>query len=68
MIYRNLNDLMERVADIDSLSNVERDSLRALLRVYWDAYYHPPTGVVGVGIVSYAESALVAYQLKGATK
>lgn len=68
MICKNLDDLMDRVMEIDSLSETERNYLRAMLNAYWSAYHNPPAGVVGVGAVSYAESALISFQLNEATK
>lgn len=42
--------------------------LGILVNIYFDALYNPPVGIVGVGAITYAESALVAYQLERLTQ
>jgi hypothetical protein len=40
------------------------EKLNKLFKVYFDAERNPPFGVIGVGCITYAEDALIAYQLK----
>jgi len=63
MIYTDMESLLKVAAqiaadDIDSLYK-----LKDLICVYFDALDNPPQGVIGVGAVTYAEQALIDYQL-----
>lgn len=40
----------------------EMGNLCRLLRVYFDAEWNPPDGVIGVGVISYAERKLLEAQ------
>ena len=44
-----------------ALDQIER--FRRLLRIYMDASQNPPDGVIGVGIITHAEAALVSAQI-----
>ena len=66
MIYRDLKELMAGFFDfIDSVGGVENAKehpglaeFQRLARVYFDAEKRPPDGVIGVGVITYAEHML----------
>lgn len=64
MTYKNMDDLYRDIFECDE-EEVERlHYLGRLAKVYWDAFYNPPEGVIGVGAVTYAEQKLIEAQEK----
>ena len=65
-IYRNLYELCAPLSDmtLDEVKGPKGDAIGKLIKVYFEAENNPPYGVIGVGIITYAEDALIAYQLK----
>lgn len=64
MLYDNLDSLVQLLSQIDTTDTEQMEKLNALFKVYFDAERNPPFGVIGVGAITYAEDALIAYQLK----
>lgn len=64
MIYCDIDAIAMAAAQIDPSDEAQLKALVDLLRVYFDALNNPPDGVIGVGAITYAESALVDYQIK----
>lgn len=60
--YKNLDDICEGVSVWSLLNDEGHAKLKKCIKVYWDAYYNPPVGVVGVGRITYAEQQLVLAQ------
>ena len=60
--YKNLDDICEGVSVWYLLDDVGHAKLRDCIKVYWDAFFDPPVGVVGVGRVTYAERQLMLAQ------
>lgn len=69
----SLDQLVQEWFDfIDSVGGVyhidehpeKRDELRRLWEVYRDALESPPEGVIGVGVITYAEQCLIQEQMK----
>ena len=48
--------------DLDELQSDHANHLAHLVKVYRDAYINAPYGIVGVGLITYAENALIEYQ------
>lgn len=48
--------------DLDELQSDHAKHLAHLFKVYRDAYINAPYGIVGVGLITYAENALIEYQ------
>ena len=48
--------------DFDDLTTEHAKHLAQLVRVYRNAYINAPSGIVGVGLITYAENALIEYQ------
>lgn len=63
MLYDSLDSLVQLLSQIDTTDTEQMDKLNALFKVYFDALHNPPLGVIGVGCITYAEDALIAYQL-----
>ena len=64
MIYDNLDALLVLLGQIDLADETQAQGIKTLFEVYTDALYNPPLGVIGVGAITYAENALIAYQLR----
>lgn len=66
MTYRNLYEVCAALSDlsIDEVKGPKGDAIGKLLKVYFDAEQNPPFGVIGVGCITYAEDALIAYQIE----
>lgn len=62
MTIESLGDLGLAAFEADLSDPAEVERLRHLYNVYWDAYHNPPEGVIGVGLITYAEAALIAAQ------
>jgi len=61
-MYHTMDDLVEGVMIIKTLNEVDKKKLQDLIKLYWDSYYDPPEGVIGVGKITYAEQQLVLAQ------
>lgn len=61
--YASLSELAQALDQIDMTDTDQIERFRRLIRVYMDASQNPPDGVIGVGIITYAESALVSAQV-----
>ena len=48
--------------DLDELQTDHAKHLADLMKVYRNAYINAPYGIVGVGLITYAENALIEYQ------
>ena len=48
--------------DLDELQTDHAKHLADLAKVYRNAYINAPYGIVGVGLITYAENALIEYQ------
>ena len=64
MIYDNLDALIALLGQIDLADETQAQGIKTLFEVYTDALYNPPLGVIGVGAITYAENALIAFQLR----
>ena len=64
MLYDSLDSLIALLSQIDTTDREQMEKLNTLFEVYFTAERNPPFGVIGVGIITYAEDALIAYQLK----
>lgn len=71
MIYHDLPELLRGYFDfLDRIGGVEYalehaeelDYFQGLFRVYQNAERNPPEGVIGVGVITYAEQKLVEAQ------
>lgn len=63
MIY-NYQSLLSAVADL-GYENLESDHARHLghlLHIWANAYKTAPSEIIGVGLITYSENALIAYQ------
>jgi hypothetical protein len=49
---------------IKTLNKAEKKELQDLIKLYWESYYNPPEGVIGVGKITYAEKQIVLAQVK----
>ena len=61
--YASLSELAQALDHIDMTDTDQIERFRRLIRVYMDASQNPPDGVVGVGVITYAEAALVSAQV-----
>jgi hypothetical protein len=61
--YSSLSDLAIAATEIDVNDKQAVETLRDLIRVYFDALDSAPSEYVGVGRITWAENALVSYQL-----
>lgn len=61
--YASLSELAQALDHIDMTDTDQIERFRRLLRIYMDASQNPPDGVVGVGIITHAEDALVSAQI-----
>lgn len=64
-IYRNLPELIDAYTNwLEEqtlpvyVGEPELQEFRRLFKVYWDAQKDPPPGIIGVGIITYAEMKL----------
>ena len=48
--------------DFADLTTDHAKHLAHLFQVYRNAYINAPSGIVGVGLITYAENSLIAYQ------
>ena len=62
MIYTSLNGLAQAFYQIDISDTAQIETFRRLVAVYMNASNNPPDGVIGVGIITYAEDALISAQ------
>ena len=63
MIYTSLRSLAEALDTLDMTDAAQVETYRRLIKVYMTASHNPPDGVVGVGIITYAEQQLIAAQV-----
>ena len=63
MIYTSLNGLVQAFFQADEADNGQIETIHRLVAVYTNASHNPPCGVIGVGVITYAESALIAAQI-----
>lgn len=63
MIYTSLRELAEALDTLDMTDAAQVETYRRLIKVYMTASHNPPDGVVGVGIITYAEQQLIAAQV-----
>jgi hypothetical protein len=63
MIYTSLRELAEALDTLDMTDAAQVETYRRLIKVYMTASHSPPDGVVGVGIITYAEQQLIAAQV-----
>ena len=49
--------------DLDELQSDHAKHLADLVKVYRNAYMNAPEGIVGVGLLTFAENFLIWYQL-----
>jgi hypothetical protein len=63
MIYTSLRGLAEALDTLDMTDAAQVETFRRLLSVYMTASHNPPDGVIGVGIITYAEQQLIAAQV-----
>ena len=61
--YASLSELAQAIDQIDMTDTDQIERFRRLIRVYMTATENPPDGVVGVGIITHAEAALVLAQI-----
>ena len=61
-MYKNVGDLVSGIDKWSSMTQVEHDNLKCCIDTYWDAFFNPPAGVIGVGKVTYAERILMIAQ------
>ena len=61
--YASLSELVRALDHIDMTDTDQIERFRRLIRVYMTATENPPDGVVGVGIITHAEAALVSAQI-----
>ena len=61
--YASLSDLAQAAHHFKSTDTDQIDRLLRLIRVYMTATENPPDGVIGVGIITHAEAALVSAQI-----
>ena len=61
--YASLSELAMALDQIDMTDTDQIERFRRLIRVYMTATENPPDGVVGVGIITYAEATLVSAQI-----
>jgi hypothetical protein len=59
-----MDDLVEGAMIIKTLNKAEKKELQDLIKLYWESYYNPPEGVIGVGKITYAEKQIVLAQVK----
>ena len=64
MTYKNMEELCRDIFECDEGDKERLYYLGGLAKVYWDAFYNPPEGVIGVGAVTYAEQKLIEAQEK----
>lgn len=62
MTYKNLKELAAAAMDIDLKDTKQTQYMAGLIRVYFDAEKNPPEGIVGVGIITYAQQQLIKAQ------
>ena len=63
MIYTSLRELAEALDTLDMTDAAQVETYRRLIKVYMTASHNPPDGVIGVGIITYAEQQLIAAQV-----
>jgi hypothetical protein len=63
MVY-NYQKLCAAISELDfaDLPTDHAKYLAQLVRVYRNAYINAPSGIIGVGLITYAENALIEYQ------
>ena len=61
--YASLSELAQALDHIDMTDTDQIERFRRLIRVYMTAADNPPDGVIGVGIITHAEAALVSAQI-----
>jgi len=61
--YASLSELAQALDQIDMTDTDQIERFRRLIRVYMTATENPPDGVIGVGIITHAEAALVSAQI-----
>lgn len=63
MIYTSLRELTEALDTLDMTDAAQVEKYSSLIKVYMTASQNPPDGVIGVGVITYAEQQLVAAQV-----
>jgi len=63
MLYTSLSALMDLFSRIEVKDTRSMAALGVLVKVYHDATCNAPDGVIGVGVITYAEQALIDFQL-----
>lgn len=63
MIYTSLRELAEALDTLDMTDAAQVEKYSSLIKVYMTASHNPPDGVIGVGIITYAEQQLLAAQV-----
>jgi hypothetical protein len=61
-MYKNIDDLVTGIEKWSSMTQAEHDNLKRCIGTYWDAFFNPPEGVIGVGKITYAEQRLMLAQ------
>lgn len=61
--YSKLIDVVSQL-DLDSCEESYKNELAHLLQVWAVAYKNAPDHIIGVGLFTYAENALIEYQTK----
>ena len=64
MIYTDLTSILSAASQLSADDTESLRRLGELIRVYQTALNNPPDGVIGVGAITYAEQALINYQLE----
>ena len=62
MTYKNLKELAAAAMDVDLKGTEQTQRMAGLIRVYFDAEKNPPEGVIGVGVITYAQQQLIKAQ------
>lgn len=63
MLYTDLESLCIAAMGVDSTDSAQVARISHLISVYWEAHWNPPEGVIGVGVITHAQDALIAAQL-----
>ena len=61
-MYKNIDDLVAGIDKWSSMTQAEHDTLKHCIDTYWDAFFNPPAGVIGVRKITYAEQRLMLAQ------
>lgn len=64
MLYLDMQSLVLAITQTDTGDEKSLKRFGAIAKAYYDAYYNPPPGTVGVGRITYAENAMVRFQME----